>query len=54
MRPQGAGNHRQAAHQQNQHDQRIEQARWLKVDVEVGDYAGQDEERTARGEQPRR
>src|ERR1035438_6872432 len=52
MGPKGARNQPQSARQQDQHDQRIEQAGRLKIDVQVGNHAGQNKKRSAAGQQP--
>jgi hypothetical protein len=52
MRAHRAGDHAQAADQQHQHDDGVEQAGRLKIDVHVGDHAGDDEQRAGRREQP--
>ena len=44
----------QSADQQHQHQQGIEKAGWLKVNMHVGDDAGQDEQRAAHDQQPTR
>src|ERR1035437_6096590 len=52
LRAEGARNQTQAPGEQDQHDHGIEEAGGLKIDVQVGDHAGQNEERPAGGEQP--
>ena len=52
MRAHRLGNESESTDQQNQHDQRMEQSRGLKIDMHVGDYAGQDKERAGCGKQP--
>ena len=52
MRPNGARDQPEPSHQQDQHDQSIEQARRLKVDVHVGNHSCQDEQRAGDREQP--
>ena len=52
MRAHRPGNEPQSANQQYQHHQRLEQSRGLKIDMHIGDHAGQDKERTRGGEQP--
>src|SRR5947209_5810708 len=48
----GAGDQAQAADQQHQHDQRMKERGGLEVNMHVGDYAGQNEERAGNSEQP--
>ena len=52
MRAHGFGDQPQSAHQQDEHEQGIEKRLRPEIDVHVGDYAGQDEQRSGGGEQP--
>ena len=46
------GDQSQAPNEQDEHHQGVEQAGRLKINVHVGDYAGEDEERAADSENP--
>ena len=52
MRLHRARDEAETSHEQNQHHERIEKARRLKIDVHVGDHARQNEKRPRGGEQP--
>jgi len=52
MWPEGSGDQAEAADEQDQHHQGVEEAGALEIDVHVGDHAGEDEERAGNGEKP--
>jgi hypothetical protein len=52
VRPQRSCDQDETAHQQNQHHHGVEKAGWLKVNVQVRDDAGKDEQRSRNGQKP--
>lgn len=52
MGHEAASDQSDSADEQNQHHERVEKAGRLKIDVQISDHAGKDEERAANREQP--
>src|SRR5262245_57035749 len=52
LRSQGSGNESQAAGQETQHEEGIEQRCWLKVQMQVGHDAGQNDKSSYRSQRP--
>ena len=52
MRDHRAGDQAESSDDQNQHDDRVEQTGWLKVDVQIGNHACQNKQKAAGREYP--